>query len=144
MHFYNDIASGLEPLYDTVDLNQIMNADVAMSEDRIFVVWEDYNSGTVRFRAGEYEGRTSIDDFQKIETLHVFPNPSTGSWILSGYPDNSSGELHLRTLDGTLIRTFTLSGEKNFKITHDGLKEGMYILSGIISGKNFLAKLVRM
>ena len=144
MHFYNDIASGLEPLYDTVDLNQIMNADVAMSEDRIFVVWEDYNSGTVRFRAGEYEGRTSLDDFQKIETLHVFPNPSTGSWILSGYPDNSSGELHLRTLDGTLIRTFTLSGEKKFKITQDGLKEGMYILSGIISGKNFLAKLVRM
>lgn len=52
--FTNDIANGFPTTYDTVDLGDITNADVAISNGNIFVVWQDDNAGTVKYRFGTY------------------------------------------------------------------------------------------
>jgi hypothetical protein len=48
--FTNDIANGFPAAYDTVDLNDETDADVAVSNGNLFVIWEDDNSGTVKYR----------------------------------------------------------------------------------------------
>lgn len=54
IRFTNNIADGFPAAYDTVDLGDITNADVALANGKIFVVWEDDNTGTIKYRTGTY------------------------------------------------------------------------------------------
>lgn len=82
MLFTNNIANGFPAKYDTVDLTDITNADVAMSNGNVFVVWEDDNSGTIKYRKGTYTPIvTSVNEMAK-NNFTVFPNPSNGVFTL--------------------------------------------------------------
>ncbi|MBK7851708.1 MAG: hypothetical protein IPJ66_11380 [Bacteroidetes bacterium] len=64
---------------DTVDLDNVTNADVALGGGKIFVVWEDDASGTIRFRSGNYSSTTDIINTQVENDFHLsesnsFPN----------------------------------------------------------------------
>jgi hypothetical protein len=74
--FTSDISNGFPAIYDTVDLNDITNADVALSNGNIFVIWEDDNSGTVKFRSGTFiPVNTSVNEITE-NNLSFFPNPA--------------------------------------------------------------------
>lgn len=78
--FTNDIANEFPSTYDTVDLDYITNADVALSNGNIFVVWEDDNSGTVKYRFGTYPSATAgISEVAK-SNFSIYPNPSKGKF----------------------------------------------------------------
>ncbi len=76
--FTNDISNGLPSVYDTVDLNNITNADVALSNGSIYVVWQDDGSQTVKFYYGTFvpvsTGITSPNQNEK-QDVTIFPNP---------------------------------------------------------------------
>jgi hypothetical protein len=72
--FTNDIANGFPAAYDTVDLTNITNADVAIGNGNVFVIWEDDNSQTVKYRKGTYNVVTSVNELNK-NRFTVFPNP---------------------------------------------------------------------
>lgn len=128
LNFSNDITSGLPPLYDTVDLNQIMNADIAMTDSKIYVVWEDYNSGTIRFREGTYADRTAVDDELSSDNISVYPNPSNDKWHVSGEGLKPGMDMRLFNLQGQILRTFTVNDTKAFSIDNSALSNGIYFL----------------
>ncbi len=76
LRFTKNIASGLPAAYDTVALNNITNADVAIAKGNVFVVWEDDNSGTVRFRKGTFNSVTGVEESNAVDMFSVFPNPA--------------------------------------------------------------------
>ena len=78
--FTENISEGFPIKYDSVDLNDITNADVALSKGNIFVVWEDDNSGTVKYRKGTYKSQTTgsaSNLFEENREWKVFPNPTS-------------------------------------------------------------------
>ena len=75
--FTNNIINGFPATYDTVDLDNVVNVDVAVAEGTIFTVWQDDNSGTVKFRAGTFNSTTGISGNTSQNLFSVFPNPAS-------------------------------------------------------------------
>lgn len=90
--FTNNIANGFAAMYDTVDLNNITNADVAISNGKIFVVWQDDNSGTVKYRTGTY---TQSPQFGSVQAT-ILPAGAVlagATWNVDGGAAQSSGSI---------------------------------------------------
>ena len=78
--FTNDISSGFPAVFDTVAINNVDKADVALSDDNIYVVWQDDNSNTVKFRSGTYCTTVQAKSTQGIKSLSVYPSPKDHEW----------------------------------------------------------------
>ncbi|HLG35406.1 MAG TPA: T9SS type A sorting domain-containing protein [Bacteroidia bacterium] len=77
VYFTSDISTGFPAAYDTVDLGNIVNTDVAVANGKIFVVWEDDNSGTVKYRSGTFAPViTAVKEIAEND-FSVYPNPAT-------------------------------------------------------------------
>ncbi|MBC7774808.1 MAG: T9SS type A sorting domain-containing protein, partial [Phycisphaerae bacterium] len=78
--FTNNISSGFPTGYDVLVANNVMNADVAFSSDgKVYVVWEDMNSGTVKYKTGTYTVSGTDTPSNQEESVQVFPNPASPS-----------------------------------------------------------------
>lgn len=75
LRFTNDVGLTSLSTYEVVDLNDVTNADVALANTSIYIVWQDDNSGTVKFRKGTYTSTLSVTDHQVKDNLSVFPSP---------------------------------------------------------------------
>jgi hypothetical protein len=82
LRFTNDISNGLPAAYDTVDLGNVVNADVAISNGNVYVVWQDGGSGTVKFRNGTFNSTTGIPMPGAEHSFSVFPNPASAAVII--------------------------------------------------------------
>ena len=80
LRFTNDISNGLPMPYDTVDLDHIVSADVAIHDGKIFVVWQDDNAGTIKMRSGSFNSTTGIHDAGLSNQFSVFPNPASSGF----------------------------------------------------------------
>ena len=137
--FSGNIANGLPALADTVDMDHITNADVAMHDGTIYVVWQDDNSGTVKFRSGTYSTGSGLEDISARKSLEVYPDP-VGDF-LTVRPGIPEGEWN--------VRMFTMTGQEILfaKPVHSGqamkldvssLNRGMYML--LLYDKNTLLR----
>jgi hypothetical protein len=81
--FNKDISSGLPAKYDTVDLADITNTDVAMGNGTVHVVWQDDNSGTVKYRKGTYQVTPAMATEINSQLFSIYPNPSGDYWQVS-------------------------------------------------------------
>ena len=126
--FTNDIANGFSASYDTVDLADITNADVALSNGNIFVVWQDDNSGTVKYRTGTYTQSTtgfSPLSFENELGVRLYPNPandflnitSSGNKIFSLNIFNSLGE-----------KVYSAQATSNLKLETSNFANGLYFI----------------
>ena len=79
LRFTNNLLNGFPAAYDTVDLNDITNTDVAISHGKIYVVWEDDNSGTVQYRSGIFMPTSGIQENVLQNRVSIFPNPTTAT-----------------------------------------------------------------
>ena len=114
-------------MYDTVNLNDITNSDVAISKGNIFVVWEDDNSGTVKFRKGTYTPSTSIN---KIEQNYfvIYPNPAN-EIISVQFNDNiQSATLVVLNVLGETVLSKEISDTISETIQINELPGGIYFL----------------
>ncbi len=128
--FTNDISKGFPTNYDTVDLKDITNADVAMSNGNIFVVWQDDNSGTVKFRSATYTPiNTSVNEYNNYQmeqnNFSVFPNPATGIInVISS--DNEKYAINIYNAVGEKI--YNASPTSNTQIEISNYASGIYFL----------------
>jgi len=100
--FTNDIKKGFPTAYDTVDLVDITNADVAVANGKVWVVWEDDNAQTVKFRSGTFIPiTTGIMESISQNLFSIFPNPATNSVHIT--LANVSGKLTVNNLLGQEI-----------------------------------------
>jgi hypothetical protein len=135
IRFTSDITKGFPESFDTLAFSNVINADVAVTKDKVHVVWQDNGSGTVKYRSGEYEARTDTTAVNTIswQQTTVFPNP--GSTILNlDVNDNTSPyEVSLFDMQGSLVLRKTNCFGKD-KLNIEGLAPGLYI--GMLSGQN--------
>ena len=101
IRFTNDIANGLPMAYDTVDLDHIVNADVALHNGTVYVIWQDDNSGSIKLRSGTYNSVTSVHESASKASLSVYPNPSSAEVNISN--DKIIDEIKITNLFGQIV-----------------------------------------
>ncbi|CAN5618505.1 hypothetical protein BH11BAC1_BH11BAC1_20130 [soil metagenome] len=74
--FTNDVANGFFGTYDTVDMSNITNVDVAIANGNVYTVWQDDGSGTVKFRSGTFNVTTGYNTLRGNGIVSCFPNPA--------------------------------------------------------------------
>ncbi|MFN0212741.1 MAG: T9SS type A sorting domain-containing protein [Saprospiraceae bacterium] len=95
IQFTNNISNGFPGGYDVLAPNYVSNADVAISSNgKVYVVWEDMNTGTVLFKYGEYIVSSAKEPFRDPETFKVYPNPVTNSNLYLEFRNPTDEMLH--------------------------------------------------
>ncbi|HLP93674.1 MAG TPA: hypothetical protein VK168_06535 [Saprospiraceae bacterium] len=88
LQFTNNLSNGFPDTYETVIGNGVVNADVALYGDKIYVVWED-NSATLKFKSGTFmlSGTSGPETAQ--QAMRIFPNPATGNLLRCVFEDKN-------------------------------------------------------
>ena len=132
VQFTNKIFNGFPSGYSVLAANHVMNADVAISSNgKVHVVWEDMNSGTVKYRIGSFTVSGTKNQSENLGTMLIYPNPATPSVLhckLDTYTEtgityqvfNAQGQLHISGV-GQLSK-----GEMDLDVT--GLRSGFYAI----------------
>jgi len=136
--FTRDITKGFGSAYDTVDLGDITNADVALSNRKVFVIWQDDNSGTVKYRMGSYSPITSVDPVEQ-NIFTVTPNPASTSIALQSDGDFQRLEVNITNLLGEIILFETFHSNFTTEIDVSGLSAGIYFIT-MKSGNKFITQ----
>jgi hypothetical protein len=139
--FTNDITSGFPSAFDTVDISDITNADVAMSNGKVYVVWQDDNSQTVKFRSGTYVVNTSIEESeQTIFTL--FPGITSSSITIKFTGGNPSSSMSIYNITGKQLLSMQIQGDQaEFDVSN--LDAGLYFVKVTNSRGVFSQKFLR-
>lgn len=143
--FTNNIYNGFPAQFDTIDLNNITNTDIAIWDGNIHIVWEDAGSGTVKYRKGTFNSVLGIENANGHDMVNVYPNPSTGTvnvQIANNYSGNA--EMNITDLLGKKISSNTV-------ILNDGivvadisrLNTGIYLLDIVINNEHFVTRIIR-
>lgn len=137
LRFTNNILNGLPAGYDTVDLDNVTNADVALTENKIYVVWEDDNSGTIKFRSGIFTPATGIHELSRGLSLSVYPNPATD--FITVDCNKKIDEIVITNFLGQKIFT-TYPGDKTVKMYLEN--KGIYFLTVRSDNKTATRKVI--
>lgn len=143
--FTNDISNGFPTGFDTVDLDDVTNADIAIRNGMIHIVWEDPTSGTVKYRSGTFNSVMGIEDAIDNDLVSVFPNPTPGMvnvQIANNYSGNA--EMNITDLLGKKISTSIVT-LNNGNVVSDvsELTTGIYLLDVVIDGEHFITRIVK-
>ena len=111
-------------LIETVADDHVSSGDVYVHQNKLYCVWQDNNSGTVKFRAGDFSQALSIQKLQQ-QPLNIYPNPSSNAWNIEISNTNSSYELV--DTRGQLIKKSELKLGIN-QLNNDKLAAGIYLL----------------
>lgn len=136
--FTRDITKGFGSVYDTVDLGDITNTDVALSDRKVFVVWEDDNSGTIKYRMGTYSPITSINVVRQNDFI-VTPNPASTAITLLSDNDLQNADVNIVNLLGETILYQTIHSKSMAEIDVSALSNGIYFIV-IRSGGKFITQ----
>jgi len=138
--FTNDLANGFPAAYDTVDLNDITNTDIAIGNGTVFVIWEDDNSGTVKYRAGTFTpSNTGITELSS-NSFSVFPNPASSTFTIQS--EKLITGIEITNIYGQKVFSETISA-KNKTIDISDLAEGIYFLQLNSAGKTTVQKFIK-
>lgn len=142
--FNKDITSGLAAKYDTVDLADVTNADVAMKNGNIFVVWQDDNAGTVKYRKGTYAVTPAGLSENNSPLFAIYPNPSGDFWQvkLSGSQEITS--YVLTDINGKIVFTEVTNNKNSpIRIPNTNLSPGQYLLTIHSNNTNYNYNLIK-
>jgi hypothetical protein len=134
LRFTKNIANGLPAVYDTVDLNNITNADLEISKGNVFVVWQDPGSGTVKYRKGTFSSVTGIQENISVELFSVFPNPAKS--VISIESRSNIDEILITNISGQIIYK---AKPKEKKVSVNLETAGTYFVT-VVSGKETASK----
>jgi len=137
--FTNDISNGFPAAYDTVDLADVTNADVALSNGNAFVVWEDDNTGTIKYRKGTFTpASTSVNEIYKMH-LSVFPNPATRQIQIPSFQLKENDAIEFQNVFGEKIKA---RSNQNF-IDVSQLPNGIYFLKITSGDQMFVSRFIK-
>lgn len=143
--FTNDITNGFPAQFDTVDLDDITNADIAIRDGVIHIVWEDPNSGTVKYRSGTFNSILGVENASSNDMVKVYPNPASSTMnvqIANDYSGNA--ELSISDLLGQKVSSSIVTlnnGKVNVDISE--LKTGIYLLDITVNNEYFVTQIVK-
>ena len=137
--FTNNIAEGFPASYDTVDLANITNSDVSISNGNIYVVWQDDNTGTVKFRSGTYTP-TSTNGVNTVShnRYSFYPNPFFSETTFQSENSFKNATLALFDNSGKLVKQMKNIWGKTYTLHRDNLQSGLYFFQLIQNSKVIL------
>ncbi|MCW3127308.1 MAG: hypothetical protein JWO03_2966 [Bacteroidetes bacterium] len=138
--FTNNIADTLS--YGILAPGNVSNGDVAILNGKVYAVWQDDNSGTVKIATGTYTpyvDHTGISDIRD-NALVIYPNPTSG--ILN---------IHTPIQGECLFSIFNALGEKLYSapfvsdahIETSAFAVGIYAVRLTASQKTFVSKFTK-
>jgi hypothetical protein len=145
MIFTNDITNGFPSGFDTVDLDDVTNADIAIRDGVIHIVWEDPTSGTVKYRSGTFNSVMGVETITNENMVSCYPNPATSQinvQVANGYTGTAT--MSISNLIGEKVSSSitTLSnGKANIDV--QGLVNGTYIIDILIENQRFVTRFVK-
>lgn len=129
LQFTNNILNGLPAAYDTVDLGDVTNADIALTDGDIFLVWEDDNSGTVKYRKGTFTPATGIDVYPNENSMVFFPNPFSEALTIQLAGSADHRKISVTSVLGQEIFSKQVSGsENNIQVNASEWNSGVYFV----------------
>lgn len=132
IYFTSNIQNGLPLNYDTVatgNLNEVVNTDVAVSNGKVYVVWEDNVSGTVKYRDGTFTIPENINVISDNTPLTVYPNPAGDYIILDAEKISEYYGYSIMDVEGNeMLYSGRISGINHLTIDVSNLPDGTYIL----------------
>lgn len=146
--FTNDITKGFPITYDTVDLNDVTNSDIAMANGKIYVLWEDDNSGTVKFRNGTYKPlNTGIPAIIKSESVEFICYPNPASDVLN-IISPVEGPYKINLINSLGENVYEMESESCQSIPLSNILPGMYLvrlvpINGLDDKQVFTQKIIR-
>ncbi len=129
--FTKDILKGFPTTHEVIAPKGTANTDLILTSKNIFVVWEDENSGTVKFRSGTYSTSSLVQETILINDLTTYPNPSTEAWIIKGNSVYPKLKVELFNSQGNLVYfNYIEKNKESFihKIDNTHLVNGLYVL----------------
>ncbi len=138
--FTNNISNGFPASYDTVDLDNITNADVAMKNGKIYVVWQDDATGTVKYRRGTYTPMSTGINKEFENNFSIFPNPATDKLNIIS-PDNKIFSLNILNSFGENI--YSTKATSNLQIETSSFASGLYFIQVNSQNKLFTQKFIK-
>lgn len=145
--FTNNINYGFPATNETVDLDYITNTDVALTDSNIFVVWQDDNSGTIKFRKGSFIPNTSgINEFKNTSLISVYPNPVTNGFVTLQFNTihNSKIKFTIENCFGQKIISNDATVENNkLQIDISSLARGTYFVKVNADNHTTVSKIVK-
>lgn len=128
--YTNDIADRFPDEYELIALQDVDNPDVALAGDKIYVVWQDVRSKSVKYRRGTITETSATLNSIAFEDFQVSPNPSSNGWQLAGPSHQAALYLSLLSIDGQVLYTeeFEARNEISHRIENNHLKPGVYLL----------------
>ncbi len=101
LFFTKNIAAGFSSNYEIVATDDVTNVDLAMHQGLVYLVWENEQTGTVKFRKGTYN-TSALGDLQpQPDQLRLYPNP-LGNMPLDLQADQGINGLATYTIKNSL------------------------------------------
>ncbi|MBK7812619.1 MAG: T9SS type A sorting domain-containing protein [Saprospiraceae bacterium] len=129
--FTNDLTKGFSSTYDLVDSDNITNTDVALSASKVYVVWQDDGTGTIKFRSGIYEPISTQMDHVNQNEFSIFPNPISDEINIIS---NSNFECSVNIYNALGLELISSTKNSNHKINTKHFSKGIYFVK--IQSKN--------
>ena len=125
--FASDARAGFPGAYEIVATGNVPNADVALSDRMIHVVWQDDATGSVRFRSGRYAIASDIARMDGDPRLDValFPNPATSYISIRVRPGDRIRSVLMFDMLGRECRRSSVR-DGSLSVDVSGLDSGMY------------------
>ncbi len=127
--FTNDINNGFPPDYDTIaylDFYGLENADVAVSSNKVHVVWQDNYSNAVMYREGTYVEPVLLEEITTQNEIKVFPNPAETAFNINS--EIGLATIRLYDVQQRLVKNLDLNGNKIVNIPINKLTSGIFFI----------------
>jgi len=127
------LASGT-PL-EGVQLSSVAFADVNNDTRQDILITGESNSGNPVSKLYLNTTAVSVAEYTSVSNVLVYPNPTSGKFILKLDSSSEEIQIKIRDISGKLISSYILSGEQSIDLTLEG-NPGIYFME-IISENSF-------
>ena len=144
--FTEDIADGFPTLPDTAAYLRVANADVALSENKIYVPWVNPLDWVIRVRTGHYGTSVSTDQLNKTRAFLISPNPANEEWNIDELYSSSEALINVIDMNGRILysdRHLFRDPKSKFSIPCHSFPTGLYIVRITAEEGIFVRKAVK-
>lgn len=128
MLFTNEITNGFPALHDVMKVGSPANADVALADGHVHVVWQDDSSGNIYYRTGSYQQTVANKLLAENTTVYLQPTKS-GKYFTVTLPDIVS--CMMVDMQGKELEMDMKCKKGSCKVFTEELDPGLYVVKMI-------------
>jgi hypothetical protein len=135
LFYSDDISSGIPSAFDTVSTGNIANGDIVLTDSAIYVVWQDDNSETVKFKKGIFSFTTGISHSTEGE-ITISPTAVTDHFTLHLKNNSRLKDLAIFDVNGKQV----YSEVNGVTVKIPGAAPGIYFVKATSTDNNIFVQ----